>query len=98
MDQVPTKIAPDVIKNTNLKIVHRTLDRQDRDAMAGAMAMSKPQNEALSTLTKGCAAVFSEGDDVPLLVRIPFDPKLDEKEPPRRRRDKRTGEEVSNGS
>lgn len=70
-DQIPVKLAPDVIKNTNLKIVHRTVAADDREVLAGAMAMNERQALSLATLTTGQAAVFSEGDDVPVLVQIP---------------------------
>src|SRR6202007_2335742 len=33
-DQVPVKLAPDVIKNTNLKIVHRIVAEDDRTVLA----------------------------------------------------------------
>jgi uncharacterized protein DUF87 len=69
-DQVPVKLAPDVIKNTNLKIAHRVVDAEDRRVLAGAMAMTEQQMASLATLECGRAAVFSEGDDAPLLVQI----------------------------
>jgi len=69
-DQIPVKLAPEVIKNTNLKIVHRTLAADDRDVLAGAMAMDEHQAKALATFGKGRAAVFSEGDDAPVLVQV----------------------------
>jgi hypothetical protein len=69
-DQVPVRLAPDVIKNTNLKIAHRIVAEEDRRAMAGAMAMNDRQTQSLATLQKGEAAVFSEGDDAPVLVHI----------------------------
>ncbi|MDE1863037.1 MAG: ATP-binding protein [Thaumarchaeota archaeon] len=69
-DQVPVKLAPDVIKNTNLKISHRIVASDDREALAGAMHMTENQTEALSNLTKGEAAVFAEGDDVPLMIKV----------------------------
>jgi hypothetical protein len=73
-DQVPVKLAPDVIKNTNLKIAHRVVASDDREALAGAMAMNKRQTVALATLTRGQAAIFSvgdrDGDDAPVLVEI----------------------------
>jgi hypothetical protein len=71
-DQVPVRLAPDVLKNTNLKIAHRTVSYDDRQALAGAMAMDDEQSQALTTLAVGEAAVFSSGDDTPLLVRIPL--------------------------
>ena len=69
-DQVPVKFAQDVIKNTNLKIVHRVVAADDRHVMANAMAMDEAQTRALSILTRGQAAVFSEGDDAPVLIKV----------------------------
>ncbi|MDX1417658.1 MAG: ATP-binding protein, partial [Candidatus Promineifilaceae bacterium] len=70
-DQVPVKLAPDVIKNTNLKIAHRVVAADDRAVLAGAMAMNEQQAHSLAILTVGQAAFFSEGDDAPVLVQIP---------------------------
>jgi Helicase HerA, central domain len=69
-DQVPVKLAPDVIKNTNLKIAHRVVAQDDRTVLAGAMAMNEQQARALSTLGVGEAAVFAEGDDAPLVIKV----------------------------
>jgi hypothetical protein len=69
-DQVPVKLAPEVIKNTSLKIAHRVVAAEDRAALAGAMAMNERQAHSLATLTLGQAAVFSEGDDAPVLVKM----------------------------
>jgi Helicase HerA, central domain len=71
-DQVPVRLAPDVMKNTNLKIAHRIVSGDDRAALAGAMSMDERQARALTALDVGEAAVFSGGDDAPLLVRIPL--------------------------
>src|SRR5260221_11916547 len=32
-EQIPSKLAPDVLKNTNLKIVHRLIAKDDRESM-----------------------------------------------------------------
>jgi hypothetical protein len=71
-DQIPTKLAPDTIKNTNLKIVHRTVMREDREAMGYAMNMNEEQIDYLSSLRRGCAAVYAEGDSSPKLVMMPL--------------------------
>lgn len=71
-DQVPVKLAPDVIKNTNLKIVHRIVAEDDRKVLAGTMVMNERQSNALATLTVGQAVAFSEGDDASILVQIPL--------------------------
>jgi hypothetical protein len=71
-DQVPVRLAPGVIKNTDLKICHRIVAADDRTAMAGAMVMDESQARALATLEVGQAAVFSSGDDAPMLVQVPL--------------------------
>ena len=71
-DQIPTKIASDTIKNTNLKIVHRTVAREDREAMGRAMNMSEAQIDYLSSLRRGYAAVYAEGDNKPKCVKLPL--------------------------
>jgi len=69
-DQVPVKLAPDIIKNTNLKLAHRVVAEDDRTTLAGAMVMNPAQCQALATLTKGQAVVFAESEDAPLLVLV----------------------------
>ena len=71
-DQIPSKLAPDLIKNTNLKIVHRTVDKEDRELIGGAMHMTEEQIESLSSLRQGVAAIYSEGDNRPKLVKSPY--------------------------
>lgn len=71
-DQIPTKLAPDTIKNTNLKIVHRTVAREDREAIGQAMNMSEDQIAYLSSLPRGFAAVYAEGDNRPKCVKFPL--------------------------
>ena len=71
-DQIPTKLAPDTIKNTNLKIVHRTVAREDRETIGMAMNMNQEQVEYLSSLPRGCAAVYAEGDNRPKCVLLPY--------------------------
>lgn len=79
-DQIPTKIAPDTIKNTNLKIVHRTVALEDREAMGRAMNMNPEQIEYLSSLRRGYAAVYAEGDNKPKCVKLPLIKSFYEKE------------------
>ncbi|MFD4246741.1 ATP-binding protein [Streptomyces sp. NPDC058525] len=70
-DQVPTRLAPDVLKNTQLKIAHRTVAADDRLALAATMGMDAVQSEALVSLQVGRAAVFGYGADAPVLVQVP---------------------------
>ena len=75
VDQVPTKLAPDVVKNTNLKIAHRIVEEADRRVLAGSMSMSDSQMAALASLARGEAAVFGDGDDAPILVHMTGPPQ-----------------------
>ncbi|MGW5361238.1 ATP-binding protein [Actinopolymorpha pittospori] len=70
-EQIPAKLIPDVIKNTAVKIVHRLPARDDRDAVGATMNLSGAQSAYVVTLPPGEAAVFTDGMDNPLLVRVP---------------------------
>ncbi|MTI83277.1 MAG: ATP-binding protein [Firmicutes bacterium] len=70
IDQVPKKLAPDAIKNTNLKIVHRIVSIDDAEHMAQALAMKPDQTEFFTKLKKGEAFVFQEGMDKPAHVKM----------------------------
>lgn len=98
-DQVPVKLAPEVMKNTNLKIVHRVVAADDRTALAGTMAMNAQQAGSLATFRRGQAAVFSEGDDAPILVQVPLVKDLQGQDPPKDKRVKESIAEIvkSNG-
>jgi len=69
-EQIPTKLAPDAIKNTNLKIVHRLLAGDDREVLAATMNMDDGQSRYLTTLRTGQAVISAEGADHPYLVSI----------------------------
>ncbi|MDO8126003.1 MAG: DUF87 domain-containing protein [Candidatus Brocadiales bacterium] len=70
-DQIPNKLAIDVLKNTNLKIIHRLVAKDDREAVGECMNMSDDQKKRLSTLETGQAVVFGEGMEGPFLVAVP---------------------------
>ena len=70
-EQIPERLVPDVIKNTAIKITHRLPAADDRDAVGATMNMTAAQNRFLVTLRPGDAAVFTDGMDYPLLVRMP---------------------------
>jgi hypothetical protein len=71
-DQVPTKLAPDTLKNTNLKIVHRIVMEEDRKLIGQSMNMNEEQIDYISALRRGLAAVYAEGDSRPKLVQMPL--------------------------
>lgn len=70
VDQIPNKLAPEVIKNTNTKIIHRILAKDDKETVGNAMLMNDKQKEFLSALETGQAIVFTEGLDKPIHITI----------------------------
>ena len=70
-EQIPDRLVPDVIKNTAVKITHRLPAADDREVVGATMNMTQAQNRFLVTLNPGEAAVFTDGMDFPLLVRMP---------------------------
>ena len=59
VDQVPTRLIPDAIKNTNLKIVHRLVAEDDSKALAEAMSLSDTQRKLIPKLLTGQCIVSS---------------------------------------
>ncbi len=70
VDQIPNKMAPDVLKNTNTKIIHRIFAQDDKDAVGNTMALDSDQKRFLSSLLTGQAVVFSDGYEKAVLVKI----------------------------
>jgi len=70
IDQVPSKLIPDALKNTNLKITHRLVSADDRDAMANAMALTDDQTKVIAQLKVGQAIVCGIQDDSASWVKI----------------------------
>lgn len=70
VDQIPNKLAPEVLKNTNTKIIHKILARDDKEVVGDTMLMDDKQKEYLSALAVGEAIVFSEQTDKPVHVKI----------------------------
>ncbi|MEV6596497.1 ATP-binding protein [Actinoplanes sp. NPDC051346] len=70
-EQIPSKLVPDVIKNTAIKIMHRLPAADDREAVGATVNLTDRQSQFLVTLPPGVAAVFADGMDQPVLVRMP---------------------------
>ena len=69
-EQIPARLAPDAIKNTAVKITHRLPAADDRDAVGATMNATQSQSRFLVTLAPGQAAVFRDGMDFPVLVKM----------------------------
>ena len=59
VDQVPTRLIPDAIKNTNLKICHRLVSEDDCKAIGESMSLSDEQRKVISKLMTGQCIVSS---------------------------------------
>jgi hypothetical protein len=71
-EQIPAKLLPDAVKNTALKVVHRLPARDDRELVGAAMNLDEDQSRQVVSLAPGVAAVFADGMDRPVRVRVPF--------------------------
>jgi hypothetical protein len=71
-EQIPAKLVPDVIKNSALKILHRLPAADDRELVGATMNLSPDQSRQVVSLEPGVAAVFADGMDRPLRVRVPY--------------------------
>jgi hypothetical protein len=80
-DQIPNKLAPEALKNTNLKIMHRIVATDDRDSMGGAMNLDDIQKRHVTALGTGRAIVYAEKMESPYHLQIMFD-KTKEVPPP----------------
>jgi DNA helicase HerA-like ATPase len=70
IDQVPTKLIPDVIKNTNYKICHRITSMDDSNVMATALALRDDQKGLIPSLEPGNAIISGDRDDAASWVKI----------------------------
>lgn len=70
IDQSPTKLIPDVIKNTNYKISHRLSSKDDCHVMASALALREDQAGILPTLEVGNAIIYGDKDDAATWIKI----------------------------
>jgi len=70
VDQVPAKLTPDALKNTNLKILHRIVAEDDRQSVGSAMNLTREQQEQVVRLRTGQAIVHNEYLDKPILLQV----------------------------
>ncbi len=71
-EQIPAKLVPDAIKNTALKVLHRLPAADDRQLVGATMNLDADQSRHVVSLPPGEAAVFTDGMDRPMRVRVPF--------------------------
>jgi len=77
VEQIPTKIVPDAVKNTNLKIMLRMTSKDDRDYLGEAMNFTAEQKRFVTGLRARAGEgiqfiAFEEGIDQPILLNLPL--------------------------
>lgn len=70
VDQVPTRLIPDAIKNTNYKIVHRLTAPDDCEIMAASLALRDDQKSLIPALPQGNAIIYGDKDDAAAWVHL----------------------------
>jgi hypothetical protein len=70
VDQIPNKLTPEVLKNTNTKIVHKLFAEDDKVAIGNTIALESEQQQHLSRLGIGQAVVFGQGWQNSVLTQI----------------------------
>ena len=70
VEQIPSKLLPDVIKNTNTKIVHRLVSRDDQALLASTLGLEEHEAIYLTSLRAGHALYAREGMQRPIEVEI----------------------------
>ena len=83
VDQLPSAIAPEVIKNTATKLAFRQVANSDREEIGGAMLFGSIETEEIARLGPGEAYLFTEGYFGPRRIRTPnLHAELDIPSPP----------------
>lgn len=72
-DQIPSKISTDVIKNTNLKIIHRLYANDDRELVGESIGLDKEKIDGFINLERGQAVVFHSKLSSPIKSDIVID-------------------------
>lgn len=79
VDQSPSKVSADVLRNTNLKIVHRVVAPLDQQEVAGAIGLEPAQSGLLGSLARGQAIISSRHEPAPQTIAVekavPIDPQ-----------------------
>ncbi|MGN0482097.1 MAG: helicase HerA domain-containing protein [Lachnospiraceae bacterium] len=81
VDQIPNKLTPDVLKNTNTKIIHRIFAADDKEAVGNTIMLKEEQKEFLSNLPTGRAVYFTTGTDKAIQIQIDRETDTSEQTP-----------------
>ena len=70
VDQVPTRLIDDAVRNTNYKIAHRLSAKEDVEVMASALGLRLDQLGLIPLLQQGQAVITCDKDDAASWVKI----------------------------
>ena len=69
-EQIPSKLAPDVLKNSSNKIIQRVVSADDQEIIANTIGICDDEAIYLGTLRTGFALCHKEGMSQPVNVKI----------------------------
>lgn len=69
-EQIPSKISPDVIKNSSNKIIHRIVSKDDQDIIANTVGLSSSDAIYLGNNRTGYAICHKEGMIQPVIIKV----------------------------
>lgn len=71
VDQLPSAVAAEVLKNTASKLAFRQVANEDREDLGGTMLFGSLETEEIARLRPGEAYLFTEGYFGPCRIRTP---------------------------
>lgn len=69
-EQIPSKLAPDVIKNSSNKIIQRVVSADDQALVANTIGIKEEDAVYLGSLKTGYALCHREGMSLPVFVKV----------------------------
>ena len=69
-EQIPSKLAPEVIKNSSNKIVQRIVSYDDQALIANTMGIRKEDAIYLGNIKTGYALCHKEGMNLPVFIKV----------------------------
>jgi len=69
-EQIPSKLAPDVIKNSSNKIIQRVVSADDQALVANTVGIKEEDAMYLGSLETGFALCHKEGMSLPVFVKV----------------------------
>lgn len=73
VEQLPTRLVPELVKIANLKMMLRLTAEDDREFLGANMRFTEAQKRFVTALRPGEIVAFEENLDEPLLLELPAD-------------------------